>query len=168
MGNISQSVIDEARSLNDAGQVQLAYQVLSSAGDNYSGRVADIVGESGGLFQGTVRSLWENQIPGSTQHFNTVAAQHQSNYFDILENNQGRIRLGTRFLVGTGKKRKSFAVADLIEHGGGVVGDDELVRMGDGDPMPFPWDFGETLPKPEDFVLACSGTTLEYIYKAAE
>lgn len=81
---------------------------------------------------------------------------------------KGRIRLGTRFLVGEGKERKSFAVADLIEHGGGVVGEDELIRVGDSDPMPFLWDFGETLPKPEDFVLTCSGTTLEDIYKANE
>lgn len=84
------------------------------------------------------------------------------------QTDEGRIRLGTRFLVGTGKERKSFAVADLIEHGGGVVGDDEMIRVGGGEPMPFLWDFGETLPKPEDFVLACSGTTLEDIYKAAE
>ncbi|MDG1456461.1 MAG: hypothetical protein P8Q92_00905 [Pseudoprimorskyibacter sp.] len=91
MSNISQSVIDEARYFNDAGQVQLAYQVLSSAGDNYSWWAADIVGESGGLFQGTVRSLWENQVSGSTQHFDTVAAQHQSNYITILENNQERL-----------------------------------------------------------------------------
>lgn len=81
---------------------------------------------------------------------------------------QGRIRLGTCFIVGEGKSRKSLAVADLIEHGGGVVGDDELIRVGDGPAMPFLWDFGETLPKPEDFVLACSSTTLEDIYKAAE
>ncbi len=86
----------------------------------------------------------------------------------VVKNDEGRIRLGTRFLVGEGKSRKSFAVADLIEHGGGVVGEDELIRVGDGEPMPFLWDFGETLPKPEDFVLACSGTTLEDIYKAAE
>lgn len=86
----------------------------------------------------------------------------------VVKNDEGRIRLGTRFLVGEGKERKSFAVADLIEHGGGVVGDDELIRVGDGEPMPFLWDFGDTLPKPEDFVLACSGTTLEDIYKAAE
>lgn len=83
-------------------------------------------------------------------------------------NDAGRIRLGTRFLVGTGKERKSWAVADLIEAGGGVVGDDELIRVDDGEPMPFLWDLGDTLPKPEDFVLACSGTTLEDIYKAAE
>lgn len=60
MGNISQSVIDEARSLNDAGQVQIAYQVLSRSGDNYSRWAVDIVGESGGLFQRCVRFLWEN------------------------------------------------------------------------------------------------------------
>ncbi len=85
---------------------------------------------------------------------------------DIKE--QGRIRLGTRFLVGEGKERKSWAVADLIKAGGGVVGDDELIRVGDGPGMPFHWDFGDTLPKPEDFVLACSQTTLEEIYNAAE
>ena len=86
----------------------------------------------------------------------------------VVQNDAGRIRLGTRFLVGTGKELKSWAVADLIEAGGGVVGDDELIRVDGGEPMPFLWDFGETLPKPEDFVLACSGTTLEDIYKAAE
>ena len=80
----------------------------------------------------------------------------------------GRIRLGTRFLVGDGRERKSWAVADLIEAGGGVVGDDEMIRIGDGPAMPFHWAFGDTLPKPEDYVLACSGTTLEDIYKAAE
>ncbi|WP_245230956.1 hypothetical protein [Parasedimentitalea huanghaiensis] len=81
---------------------------------------------------------------------------------------EGRIRLGTRFLVGRGKERKSWSAADLIALGGGVVGDDELIRVGEGEPLPFLWDFGETLPKPEDFVLASSGTTLEDIYKAAE
>ncbi|WP_255731679.1 hypothetical protein [Phaeobacter sp. B1627] len=86
----------------------------------------------------------------------------------VVQNDAGRIRLGTRFLVGTGKERKSWAVADLIEAGDGVVGDDELIRVGDGPGVPFHWDFGDTLPKPEDFVLACSGTTLEDIYKAAE
>ncbi|SCZ71430.1 hypothetical protein SAMN04488118_1128 [Epibacterium ulvae] len=81
---------------------------------------------------------------------------------------EGRIRVGTRFIVGEGKERKSFAVADLIQAGGGVVGDDELIRVDDGEPMPFHWEFGDLLPKPEDFVLAGSGTTLEDIYKAAE
>ena len=85
---------------------------------------------------------------------------------DIKE--QGRIRLGTRFIVRNDKGRKDYSVADLIEAGGGVVGDDELIRVGDGPGIPFHWDFADTLPKPEDFVLAASGTTLEDIYKAAE
>lgn len=78
---------------------------------------------------------------------------------------QGRIRLGTRFVVdGT----RSYAVADLIEAAGGLV-EDEMIRVGDGSAMPFHWEFGETLPKPEDFVLACSNTTIRDIYyKAAE
>ena len=84
------------------------------------------------------------------------------------QKDEGRIRLGTRFLIGKGKERRSWAAADLIERIGGVVGDDELIRVGDSAPMPFLWEFGDTLPKPEDFVLACSGTTLEDIYKAAE
>ena len=81
---------------------------------------------------------------------------------------QGRIRLGTRFLAGQGKARKSYAVADLIEAAGGQVGADELIRIDDGAPVPFHWGFGDRLPSPEDFVLACSSTTLEDIYKAGE
>ncbi|MEO9826795.1 MAG: hypothetical protein ABJF50_20530 [Paracoccaceae bacterium] len=84
------------------------------------------------------------------------------------EKDQGRIRLGTRFIMGEGKQRKHWSIADVIEHAGGVVGDDEMIRVGDGPPMAFHWEFGDTLPKPEDFVLEASGTTLEDIYKAAE
>ena len=86
----------------------------------------------------------------------------------LNEQDQGRIRLGTRFIVGEGKQRKHWSVADVIEHAGGVVGDDEMIRIGDGPPMAFHWEFGDTLPKPEDFVLEASGTSLEDIYKAAE
>jgi hypothetical protein len=109
-------------------------------------------------------------VPVGTPRDGFVRAVIQSRTADgtLVQNDEGRIRLGTRFLVGEGKERKSFAVADLIEHGSGVVGDDELIRVGDGEPMPFLWDFSDMLPKPEDFVLACSGTTLEDIYKAAE
>lgn len=83
----------------------------------------------------------------------------------VATKDQGRIRLGTRFIV---DGKRSYAVADLIEAGGGVVGEDELIRVGDSAPMPFYWEFGDTLPKPEDFILECSGTTLEDIYKMAE
>ncbi len=84
------------------------------------------------------------------------------------QTDEGLIRLGTRFLVGDGEDQKSFAVADLIEHNGGVVGEDKMIHVGGNPSVPFVWDLGDTLPKPEDFVLACSGTTLEDIYKAVE
>ena len=75
------------------------------------------------------------------------------------QTDEGRIRLGTRLLVGTDKERKSWAVADVIESNGGVVGEDELIHVGDGPGVPFTWDTGDTLPNPEDFVLACSSTS---------
>ncbi|MEO0772938.1 MAG: hypothetical protein AAFZ04_07120 [Pseudomonadota bacterium] len=59
-------------------------------------------------------------------------------------------------------------MVDLIEAGGGVVGEDELIHVDGCEAMPFHWQFSDTLPAPEEFVLACSGTTLEDIYKAAE
>jgi len=83
----------------------------------------------------------------------------------VIAKDRGRIRLGTRFVF---DGKRSYCVADLIKAGGGIVGEDELIRVGDSAPMPFHWDQGDTLPKPEDFVLTCSDTTLEDIYKAAE
>ncbi|MBO9477222.1 hypothetical protein J7382_06725 [Shimia sp. R11_0] len=81
---------------------------------------------------------------------------------------QGRIRLGTRFIVRNDEGYADYCVADLIAAAGGMVGEDELIRLEDGVAMPFHWEFGDVLPKPEDFVLACSGTSLVEIYKAAE
>ncbi|GIT93325.1 hypothetical protein JANAI62_37680 [Jannaschia pagri] len=83
----------------------------------------------------------------------------------LTEKERGRIRLGTRFIVdGT----RSYCVADLIDAAGGTVDEDELIRVGDSASMAFHWEFDDALPKPEDFVLACSGTTLEDIYRVSE
>ena len=83
----------------------------------------------------------------------------------LVEKERGRIRLGTRLIV-AGKA--SQCVADVIAAKGGIVGDDELIRFGHADPVPFVWEHGATLPKPEDFVLRASGTTVADIYKAGE
>lgn len=83
----------------------------------------------------------------------------------LIVKDSGRIRLGTRFIV---DGRRTYCVADLIEAVGGTVDEDELIRIADGPAMPFHWEFGDILPKPEDFLLASSGTTLEDIYKASE
>ena len=42
MVNLSEDVYRRARELNDDGQIQLAYQVLAGAGDNYSAWAATI------------------------------------------------------------------------------------------------------------------------------
>mmetsp|Transcript_18351 Transcript_18351/g.29537 ORF Transcript_18351/g.29537 Transcript_18351/m.29537 type:complete len:512 (+) Transcript_18351:1054-2589(+) len=83
----------------------------------------------------------------------------------LVEKQRERIRLGTRFIV---DDKTSQCVADVIEAKGGTVGGDELIRFGADDPAPFVWEHGAMLPKPEDFVLQVSGTTLTDIYKAGE
>ncbi|MEP1496354.1 MAG: hypothetical protein ABJQ34_00970 [Paracoccaceae bacterium] len=83
----------------------------------------------------------------------------------LVEKEHGRIRLGSRFIV---DGNTSQCVADVIEAKGGVVGDDELIRYDGAAPKPFVWEHGATLPKPEDFVLQTSGTTVEEIYCAGE
>ena len=78
---------------------------------------------------------------------------------------RGHIRLGTRFII---EGARSYAVADLIDAGGGHVGEDGLIHTDNSEPMPFHWEFGDALPRPEDYVLACSGTTVEDIYREGE
>ncbi len=56
---------------------------------------------------------------------------------------------------------------DLIQAGGGTVTEEGLIRIGIQQ-MPFHWTFSAALPKPEDYILERSGTTVEDIYKAAE
>ncbi|MEM9910688.1 MAG: hypothetical protein AAF922_07870 [Pseudomonadota bacterium] len=77
---------------------------------------------------------------------------------------QGKIRLGTRFITEDGK---DFCVGDLITASGGTVTEDGLVSNGDT-AAPFYWAFGDKLPKPEDYVLQRSGTTMADIYKVSE
>ena len=83
----------------------------------------------------------------------------------VVIRDQGKLRLGTRFISDDGK---DVCVADLITAGGGVVDEDGLICVGECEPMPFHWTFSAVLPKPEDYILQRSGTTLEDIYKAAE
>lgn len=146
------------------------YRPDSKKADKYE-TLIDVLRDDGMIeHRDGVKLRAATNVPVGDPRDDFIQAVTQSRKADgtLVQNDAGRIRLGTRFIVGEGEERKSFAVADLIEHGGGVVGDDELIRVGDGEPMPFLWEFSDTLPKPEDFVLACSGTTLEDIYKAAE
>jgi len=78
---------------------------------------------------------------------------------------RGKLRLGTRFITDDGG---DYCIADLISVLGAEVGDDGLIRVGSGEPKPFHWDLDDVLPKPEDYVLKRSGTSLDEIYQASE
>ena len=77
----------------------------------------------------------------------------------------GQLRLGTRFITENGC---DYCVADLVDAIGATVNGDGLICQGSETPRPFHWDLSDQLPKPEDYVLMRSGTTLEDIYRAAE
>lgn len=83
----------------------------------------------------------------------------------FVETEYGRIRLGTRFVV---DGKRSFCVADLIVANVRTVGKDGMIRVDGGEPLAFFWEFGDSLLRPEDFVLNFSGTTLEDAYRAGE
>lgn len=111
-----------------------------------------------------VRAATDVPVGDPLDGFVQAITGEANNDGSLTPKERGRIRLGTRFVDG----HKVFCVADLVEAGGGRIGEDELINVDGGAPMPFHWHLGDTLPKPEDFVLACSGTTLEDIYKASE
>lgn len=94
----------------------------------------------------------------------TIAGDGTPGGSGICVREKRQLRLGTRFITPDGR---DFCIADLIEIAGGVVTDEGLVRLGDAE-MPFHWSFSEQLPKPEDYILQRSGTTLVEIYRAAE
>ena len=81
----------------------------------------------------------------------------------VLE--RGRVRAGTRVIAEGGH---DVSVLELIEAMGAEVTEEGLVRTGEGRVMPYFWSFTPGLPKPEDYVLARSGTSLSEIYAAGE
>ena len=56
---------------------------------------------------------------------------------------------------------------DALKSSGITVNEDGF-GVRNGKIIPIHWAFSEHLPKPEDYILERSGTTLEDIYKAAE
>jgi len=83
----------------------------------------------------------------------------------IAVRERGELRLGTRFITEGGR---DYCIADLIEALGSKIDENGLICRDNGEAKPFHWDLSETLPKPEDYVLKRSGTSLEKIYQASE
>jgi hypothetical protein len=77
-----------------------------------------------------------------------------------------KLRLGTRWMLPNGNH---FSMCEYMQGIGLELLPNGYVRWKQtGLITPFVWTLSDTLPNPEDFVLAQSGTTLEDIYKAAE
>lgn len=98
--------------------------------------------------------------------------------FLIYEDDQGlervrdktKLRYGTRWMDDIGRH---FSMRTYLEATGvEIVKDGPLKGYArskeSGIAGPFAWVLSDTLPKPEDFVLARSGTTLEAIYQAGQ
>lgn len=77
-----------------------------------------------------------------------------------------KLQLGTRWMLPNGNH---FSMFEYMQGIGLELLPNGYVRWKQtGLISPFVWTLSDTLPNPEDFVLARSGTTLEDIYKAAE
>ncbi|WP_417515820.1 hypothetical protein [Minwuia sp.] len=76
------------------------------------------------------------------------------------------MRYGTRTLLEDGT---DVSIRELVEAAGGRLDGDGQVALPDGTAGPFNWSAVHPMfPKPEDYVLARSGLTLEDIYAADE
>ncbi|PLW79179.1 Hint domain-containing protein [Cohaesibacter celericrescens] len=78
----------------------------------------------------------------------------------------GQLRLGTRFIL---ENDEDLSILDIIQERGGMISEDGYIQTDLGSAkMPFRWIYSSNLPKPEDYVLQRSATTLGDIYQANE
>ncbi|MET0067325.1 MAG: calcium-binding protein [Candidatus Thiodiazotropha sp.] len=86
---ITESILNEAKALNAAGDVAGAYRVLASVGDNYSQNalvVIEEIDEPDSIFARIVQAHWDRVAPGARQtHFMEVGALHQLQYLQLIE-----------------------------------------------------------------------------------
>lgn len=76
------------------------------------------------------------------------------------------MRYGTRTILEDGR---DVSIRELVEAQGGTLTDQGLIEMPGIAPGPFNWSAVQPMfPKPEDYVLARSGLTLDEIYEADE
>jgi hypothetical protein len=79
---------------------------------------------------------------------------------------KGKLRLGTRWMRPDGRH---FSVREYLTRLGGELLDCGYIGFSKtGQKLPFAWVLSDTIPNPEDFILARSKTTLQDIYSAAE
>ncbi|PLW78342.1 Hint domain-containing protein [Cohaesibacter celericrescens] len=78
----------------------------------------------------------------------------------------GQLRLGTRFINEDGE---DISIEEIIYARGGMLTEDGYIKASiDGPKMPFRWTNNSKLPKPEDYILQRSATTLSHVYQVGE
>jgi len=102
-----------------------------------------------------------------------VSASLQNADGTWTEPKPGKVRFGTRIILPDGTHMsfmemaadEGWKVSDDGYMVGSIQGEDGTLRE---QKFLFPYAYGETLPKPEDYILARSDVTLEAIYAAGE
>lgn len=172
-GRVSRTFENEATILLDVHGLRVTPGHVTLCGDGrFDGRyvpMIDILRSDGALVTAhgeKIRAATNCRVGGPNDRFVWVAAgEHQADGSIVLSD-KGRIRVGTRVITPDGR---DVSLADLIAAAGGVLSDDGLVTLPErGVAGAFHWPFGETLPKPEDYVLQRSQTSLWAIYEADE
>lgn len=175
-GRVARTFVNEARQVLDVFGLMVTPGHVTLCGDgSFAGRhvpVIDIPRSDGALVMqdgSLVRAATGCPVGSEGDRWVTAVVGHarKGGLVEVVE--AGRIRLGTRVITA---EKLDVSVLGLIRAAGGAVGEDGLIRAGgadgDGEPMPFRWSFTAALPKPEDYVLARSATTLADIHTAGE
>ena len=170
-GRVSRTFTNEAKIILDFhGTFVTPGHVYYCAGGKYQGRFAplmDILRDDG-----VVQHEDGTLIRAATGC--TVGSDDDREFwaYTVYENAQGpkpikdgkKLRLGTRWMQPDGHH---VSMREYMANAGLELLDDRFVRSKEtGQKTLFIWPFSDTLPNPEDFVLARSQTTLEDIYGA--
>ena len=172
-GRVSRTFVNEVRQVLDVHGLMVTPGHVTLCGDGpFAGRhvpMMDILRSDGALMMedgslvraatgcavGSEGDRWVVAIVGERQADGTV---------EVAE--VGRIRAGTRAITAEGE---DVGVLDLIRAAGATLGEDGLIRTAEGGAgVPFRWTLTPSLPKPEDYVLQRSATTLGDVYAAGE
>lgn len=174
-GRVARAFVNEARQVLDVHGLMVTPGHVTLCGDGpFAGRhvpILDILRSDGALVRedGSLARAATGCAVGSEGDHWVVAVVGERGADGAVEVAEaGRIRAGTRAITAAGE---DVCVLDLIRAAGAKLGEDGLIRMGGdehGPGRPFRWTLAPALPKPEDYVLQRSATTLGDVYAAGE
>ena len=172
-GRVARTFVNEVRQVLDVHGLMVTPGHVTLCGDGpFAGRhvpVIDILRSDGALVMedgSLVRAATGCAVSSEGDRWvKAVVGERQADgMVEVIE--VGRIWAGTRVITA---ESQDVGVLDLIRAAGATLGEDGLVRTAEGGAgLPFRWTLTPSLPKPEDYVLARSATTLGDVYAAGE